>query len=214
MAVGLNEATDVLKDAVLYFGDTTTSNERLHRAVKAAGLLFCRMVPVSVTDKSVSLGSGVGTLDMNAEVAGWQDPWFIRASISNIPVRKHDDASVRRLWEGGTPTAGRPTKISCPYPTGWLFDKPTDTTSTLVVTYRQPFTSFSPGTTNNPDLNIPEEYLYDVLHWGALGYFLKGISEQHPEAPSAMQTFHEFIQKARMDYGLTDSGVHDKQVAD
>lgn len=215
MSMALDEATDILTDSVLHIGDSTFTTEKKHRALKGALLEFSRETNCSTATVDVSLGSGDSTLDMTAEtgLGDWTDWQFIRARIGNIPVRKHDWADVLREWEDGTPTPGRPTKFATGAPNDWLFDKATDIAYTFKVTYRRSLVSFTPGTTNNPTINIPPEWLYHAIWWGGRAYLLHG-APGHPDDADALTEFKDLIQRAKRAFGATDSGINDVQVAD
>lgn len=121
-------------------------DEEVDRAIISAFDHFLSAVPASTDTTDVSLSSGVGSVDLVAAIANFnQNDFLDRCTISNQRVRLAPFEMVERRWAGSTPTAGQPTLIGFREDSYARFDKPTDQAYTLKVTYRRGLRLFTPG---------------------------------------------------------------------
>lgn len=208
MAILLDEATAILTDSVLHVGDGTYQNDKKHRAIIAACAEFLRVTRASTTTTDISVNSGVSNIDVTSSVTGFTVDDFVAAEISFKEVALASYETVRRRFDGSTPT-GQPTMIGFRSDDYALFDKQTDQSYTLKLTHVQGLTSFTPGTASNPSLNIPTDWAHSVIWWGARAHMLMGEEGNREEAEKAMAKFQEVLQEAKASFPDTRWGVLD-----
>ncbi len=214
----LDDAVNILQDSALSISGTTWTPDKLHRAITAAGNRFIRETMCSKARVSISLTSGNSEYNLASSITGFTPDWFVWAYIGFKPVVQTTWQSLQRFYDVGSIPTGVPTLLAFDADATVLVYPRPITTHTLSLTYRKPLTTFTAGTASNPEINIPDEYVYDVIWWGARSYLIAG-APGHPEQQAALQKFEQLIQYARERFSsnlpgsIDDRNTHPKAAA-
>jgi len=211
MAMSLNTARAVVRDAALHIGNSTFDDAKVDFAIMNAGHHFMRVTNASMTTTSVLLSADVNSVDLTSTISGFTENDFEMAEIDNYEVRKTTPHTIRRRFEGSREPVGRPTRIAFVSDNKALLNKKTDQSYTMDVTHAEPFTTFTAGTASNPTLNLPDEYIHAVMWYGARYYLLHG-APGHPDSAPARDEFFGVLREAQAKYGRVSTGVLDATV--
>lgn len=86
-------------------------------------------------------------------------------SIGDFSVTQTDYQTIMKL-RSDSPATGRPTHIAfVSWSTAALYPTPDDVYQ-VSITYEQPFTQWTPGTTDPITLNYPQEWMLGILMFG------------------------------------------------
>jgi hypothetical protein len=207
--VRLDEAVDVLQDSVLNINGVTFAPEKIHRAIRASLSRFVRETNCSKARATVAITSSTTEYNIASTITDFTPDWFLWAYISNREVTPTTWRSLKRKYDTGSPETGQPTEIAFDADaTALVWPSPT-TSYSLVITYRKPLISFTPGIANNPTINIPDEWVYDAIWWGGRSYLIAG-APGHPDGPEAGQRFDALIAQARQRFNALDGAVDDR----
>lgn len=191
----LSVARQILREACIIPVDNFSS-AHLDRAIQAAAERFLGESGANVTSTNIAITTSDQSVDITATVSGFVVDDFIAAEISFQDVRACEYHHVRRRWENGTPTSGRPTEIGFRGNNYALFDKPADQGYTMAVTHVARLTEFTPGTQTDPTLNLPARDAVNVIRFGAKATLLYAHPEGQPESLTAMKQFENLIAEA------------------
>lgn len=211
MAIELNTARHIVRESAINIGMSSFDDAKVDYAIMNAGHHFMRLTNASIVTTSVSLSSGVNSVDLTSTISGFTENDFELAEIDNYEVRHTTPMSLRRRFQGSETPKGRPSLIGFVSDNKALFDKQTDQSYTMDVTHAERFTSFTAGTASNPELNLPDEYAHAVLWLGARYYFLHGVPG-HPDSSTARDEFFNTLREAIGKYGGVGTGVMDTTV--
>jgi len=195
----LDEARWIVRDSILHIGFGTDFDEdKIDRAIKAAGYRFLRETGASITTTDISISSGDETVNLVTTITDFEEHWFLSARIGYDIVEKTTVSQVVTSFEDSVAT-GQPTHIAFESANSALLHPQPDAGYTLSVTHRQDLIAWTPGVSSNPTLNIPSEFAYDVLWWGARSYLLMGLKGHGDAEPSAVM-FDKIIAEAKGKY--------------
>lgn len=204
----LDEAVKVLVDSVLHTSDETFSVEKLHRAIKSAGYRFVRETGCSVTTIAVPLTASTSGLNIQTTIPGFEIDQFYRARIGLQEVKIAPWSMLVR--EASLLAAeGTPRMLAFNSADDAMVSPTPDQNMMLLLTYRRALFSFTPGASSNPELNIPEEWVWDVIWWGARTQLLFGLPG-HTDADPAAAKFEQMIADAKGRFASTATGTIDR----
>lgn len=207
MALTLKEARATLLSSVLHVSERDFVPLDLDRAIRGSFNRFLRETQITRTTTAVPTVSGTATLDITATSGAGEFrpgmlldvPFISSATGTYYPVYGAAWDAIRSQLREST-ARDRPEQIAwLTADTAYLYPIP-DAVYTITFTWWAPLTSFNAGT-GDPgavSLNIPEQYVDDLLYWGTRAYLLKGLPG-HPEADSSMAEFKEFVRQAKSD---------------
>lgn len=205
----LDEAVEILRDSVLHTDQSAIQPEKLHRAILSAGNEFVRRTACSKARATIALSNGTAEYAVSSTITGFTPDWFLHAYIGHKEVAQNTWRSLKRRYDAGTTPTGQPTELAFDADATMLVYPQPTTSASLVVTYRRPFVVFTPGVGTNPTLNIPDEWAYDVIWWGARSRLLMGLPN-HTDAPVAAQQFEALIQDAVTRFNPTTGRLDDR----
>ena len=173
---------------------------------------FLRRTRCQTTSGNVTLSSGTATVDIAATLTDFRFNRWCSGEIAGYPLRARGYEVVQAKRREQL-YSGRPKVIAWRTPgTAYMWPTP-DSAYTLSVVYTQ-FIQTSDvydGTEDDPELNVPEEYILDVLWLGASS----AIEVNNPSVlyqNAAWQRFEQFIEDVQGECALTF--VHDPQLDD
>ncbi len=202
----LNTATWILRDSVAHIGENDSlDDDKLHRAIQATGYRFNSTTGSAKTTTNVPTVANDETLNIRTTITDFEEHWFISARIGYATVELMPEiGTIEREYIADPNQTGTPKWLGFYSNTSaLLYPKPTSVQS-IALTYYADFTSFTAGTANNPDLNLPNEFAYDIIWWGARAYLLDGL-KGHADAQTAYAKFDTIIEQAAAKYGRRDN---------
>lgn len=204
----LEEARQTLQKSILQVGDQDFPPDRLDRAIRGSFNRFLRETHVSRTTVDATTVISQVTLDVTAAPGG-EDflPGYLYAesfisSSGTDQYKEVNKSSWRQVREELqlSQTTGRPELIAWLGPSrGYLFPIP-DLAYSISFPFWKPLVNWEIGTPDGSDieLNVPKQYVDDVLWWGARSYLLRG-APGHPEVEAATQAFEMLIDESKGD---------------
>jgi hypothetical protein len=209
----LSEARSILTDSVLHVGNTSFSDAKQDRAIKAACQRFIRETKCNYQSFSVPIVSGSASLNVQTTIAGFDIQQFMTARIGYSPVLRTSFQAIEREYAEGV-VSGQPTKIAFYAANDAILFPTPNANATLTLTARTNLLAWTDGmnTPNTVTLNVPAEWARDIIWWGARGYMLYGL-KGHGEAEPSMKMFGELIQTASAYFGSDQSGLTDRNTA-
>lgn len=209
MAYTVETARAMLLDSIVHTGTASFSNSKLDRAIIAACNRFLRETRIVRKQTDVSLSDGTTTYDLDTLTSGGTN--FRRiinvmhiASPDWNEVELVDYNTVRQEFEDST-AKGKPEMVAIDGDNLVVHPTPDAAYTLNVQTYelldQTGWTvGGTDGTTLAVTLNVPEDWIDDVLWFGARAYLLLG-APGHPDARVAMAEFTRvIIPKARGDW--------------
>ena len=210
----LNEARSVVEDSVLHVGSDTYSPEKRDRAIKYACKRFIRETncsvqladfPISSGDTLVDISNKPGLSDFIRDQFLWAHLSTDQEELRLVPYR----SLIRRQNNQGT--TGTPTHISWADEKQAYFYPGANKAYTVRMERRRPLVTWESGT-DNPGavtLNIPEEWIEDVL-WTGAKFALIGGAPGPPDSNVAGQRFDLLIAEAKAHFTAGDAGMADR----
>lgn len=112
----------------------------------------------------------------------------------NLDITEFGDVMNRSLNRS---IAGQPCLLAFDsISTGMVFPTP-DKPYTLRLLWDPPFTSWVAGSGGSPVLNLPDEFMQQILRWGAT-YYLQGNEPENQKAQATnWQNYLDFVAKAK-----------------
>lgn len=200
MPVTLDTARDLLLNAVINGDSDEFSNTRLDDAIKSACEHFLRNVPCSRETASITIASGASTVDITNTVTDFSEPMWWDAYISGDRIEKIPIRTMERK-RSGVIQSGKPTAAAVYTDSDVRFDKQADQEYSMTLIYVNTLEDFASGHASpaTVTLNIPDQYVRDVIMLGASGYLLEGLPN-HPEYAIRTQRYEAMVAQARMYY--------------
>lgn len=207
----LVQAEELLVKSVVHAGQRSWEG-KTRPAIKGAGLRFVRDTGCTRKTYKVPLASGSYELDIRKTIPGFIEDQLIWARIDNVFLELVSVPTVRRELE--EIEVNRPTRFTFEDDETVVFDRQADQDYTVRFTRREPFVDFDldSATADDIKLNIPDEWVYEVVWWGARAWLLKGAAGHREDAEAAEAEFTKVIERAAARFAGTTRGTQDRNV--
>ena len=212
MATTLEAARSILLNAVLHVDNSTLGTTNQDDAIKAACNEFIVVTDCNKKVTSISLAADAKEFNPVSTITTFEEDQFIDAEISFNPVKLVAYEMIRdRYADGAAPTPGRPQWMAMRTKTKVYVYPPPKVATTLELRHRETLTSFTSGTVSpaSVSLNVPDEWIHQILHTGAKWRLLAGLPG-HPDAATAGQEWRALLVMAAQRFGRTIPGIDDR----
>jgi hypothetical protein len=218
----LDVARTALEDSVLHVGNDTYTDYVLDEAVLAASRHFINVTRCYKITETWTIPIGTGTAAATNAGVGLTEPWSPEMWISGYVSNSSGFKKLRRVsvseWMNlmqGTATAVASTNVShiC-FPTNLTLNTfPANSDELTIVVYRHGGFTFTLGTgsPSGVSIPIPEQWVYDVLQYGAKAYLLQG-ADGHPDALAARQDWNRVLEIAKDVFAEGKPGIEEHAV--
>jgi|18_taG_2_1085343.scaffolds.fasta_scaffold00815_6 hypothetical protein len=210
MPILLSDARTLLTDSILHVGSASITDEQKDEALYAAGSEFVRETQCLTDSTNITVAINTNSVDVTATITDFTRDRFNRAEIDFYNVGLTDYEALRQANEGDNAVKGRPTLCAFLTDDFMLFNKKALQAYTMKLTHREPMTEWTIGTADVTTLNLPDEWVKQVIWMGAKAYLLRG-APGFPDATVAEQRFAALIEQAKMHFAPLTPGVRDRQ---
>jgi len=213
----LEEARAILVGSVLHIRSGTLTNAELDRAILAAGRRFVRAS--NAASELVTLAIPAGTSLVTVTSLTGLDTFVrdqcqhLQDAVTGREIFERPYLSLARRASDASAVADWPDYYAFPTDSQMYLYPAPRANRNLTMLRRVPFGNFSIGDPlpATKYLNIPDEWVHDVLHFGAK-YYLLGGAPGHPDAAVAGQEFDRLIMEARVRFIDGRPGTEDRDV--
>lgn len=216
--VGATTKLSVARDWARQFarnaGESVYEPQAIDRAIQLVGNRFCRETQClrAFATKTLTPDSAIVDLStitdfrpdrlLSAFVAGYECP------LSRIGYDELWRSAVADDTAGAIEAIAFRDNATC-----HLWRKPDATPRDLEVHYWRPFTSWNAGDNSNPTLNIPDDYLYEMLAYGVPA-ILQHTDPEHAYASDSWQRYLDYENRMKGRDHLAVRVVHRRKSAD
>lgn len=194
----LGEWRKTVIDSVLTATNGSYDNDKIDRAIMAAGQIWNRETRIYAVTQNITLSNGNETVNIPATATDFLPDQWMRGEIDYYRVLKEDYVKLAMLYQNST-NSGRPLAIGFRTQTQAIVYPKPDMDYTMRMTYWPPFTAWIPGQVDDSILlNIYAKFARDVAWFGAgtlLVYGETGHGSLYAE--KGWQHFNELIERVK-----------------
>lgn len=199
------QARTLVEESLLHSESNSFSKTKLDEAIQASCNRFLRETKTQRSTRTLTTVSGTESYDLETEFT----TGFMSDQIVGLPYIAADDYRplnvvdwevVRREYDASA-SSGRPEMVAFHGATALLYPDPDAvyniTCNTWELLDETGWTlGGTDGTTVAVVLNMPEQWVRDVLWWGARAYMIYGAAGHIDDQP-AMSEFLNLIERAK-----------------
>ena len=204
-------AEDILDDAT--FSGSSFNTSQKHRAIRAAVRRFIRETNCDTELLAITFTSGTKEFDIAGE-SGWED--FVSDQFIHLhhdtdgpEIKATDYRDINRKYNGQAKT-GKPTHFAWTTRYKAILYPTPDANYACKMLKRNPAVAISIGGSGTEVINIPEEWVDDVITYGAHYYLIKGSATEREAAATALARFDALIAQAAPKFPRAEAGVTEK----
>lgn len=210
--ISLTEAREIVRDSVLNVMPGSYSDAKIDRAIQFAGRLFMRETRCVVARANVTLDAGERYADVQDQIPDFNVWMWARAQITVddriYRVLRADYGAIQRFYESNGNQTGRPRQVGFMSETRIIMYPEPEIEYTMEVQYFEPLTSWTPGASGaSVTLNIPADFVRDVLWFGAGTALLYGEQYQNLYAQKGWNYFMQLVKDTagRVNFNSSDT---------
>ena len=199
------EARTIVEESVLHTDANSFTPIKLDEAIQAACNRFLRETKTQRSTRSLSVTTGTSSYDLATEfTAGFGSDQIVGvpylAAPDYRPVQIFDFEVIRREYDASA-SSGRPDMIAFHGSAATVYPTPDDNYTVTMNTWELiDTTNWEIGGTDDTTLaitlNVPEQWVRDVLWWGGRAYMIYG-APGHDDDRAAMGEFLNIIERAK-----------------
>lgn len=191
----LAEARKTLTDSVLHIGRTDYPVDKQDRALKFALERFLRQTRCNATVTNFTMTAASATQDVTGTFTNFMPSQVVRCRIGYKPVVQKNANEVMRKLDEST-TQDRPEMIAWEAANSALVYPIPDSAYTLSLSRAAPLISWSEGTVEDVEINVPDQFVRDAIWFGASSALVYGQSGSL-YASDGWKIFEDLIKEVR-----------------